>query len=276
MNDSWIRNDLTIGEVAGILDISAKMLRYWDEIGLLKPHSINEMNGYRYYSSSQFYLLNFIKYLRKLNVPYDVIKTRLHETDARYLAELLKEQVELTDGRIKELNAIKETFLHHVSDIEEAGKMGELDSVMIKTLPEHAIIIQQSRIASRADFELSIGKLEKLIQGTPTLLVSQVGLLLCRDDMLAGDYSVFCGAFVPQGNYTARERDVRVLPAGEYATIRFWGNISTSDPYYEKLSNFIRDNGYTAVGDMTRKCLAPGVIHEKRAHLAEVSILVHK
>jgi hypothetical protein len=56
VNDNWIRNDLTIGEVAGILDIPAKMLRYWDEIGLLKPHSINEMNGYRYYSSSQFYL----------------------------------------------------------------------------------------------------------------------------------------------------------------------------------------------------------------------------
>lgn len=108
MNDNWIRNDLTIGEVAEILDIPAKMLRYWDEIDLLKPHSINEMNGYRYYSSSQFYLLNFIKYLRKLDVPYSTIKARLHDTDFGFLDSLLKEQVEVTDSRIRELNFIRD------------------------------------------------------------------------------------------------------------------------------------------------------------------------
>ena len=276
MNDNWIRNDLTIGEVAEILDIPAKMLRYWDGIDLLKPHSINEMNGYRYYSSSQFYLLNFIKYLRKLDVPYSTIKARLHDTDFGFLDSLLKEQVEVTDSRIRELNFIRETFLHHISDMENATKIQDLEAVLIKTYPERKIIRLISTINSRLDFELSIGKLEKLIHGNPTLLVSQVGLIMCKEDVQAGRYNTFCGSFVPYGTYTAGERALAILPEGEYATIRFWGSISTSEKYYAMLVDFVKRNNYSVIGDMTRSCLAPGMIQEKHAHLAEISIPVKK
>lgn len=41
---------LSIGEFSKICQVSAKTLRYYDEIGLLRPEEINPENGYRYYS----------------------------------------------------------------------------------------------------------------------------------------------------------------------------------------------------------------------------------
>ena len=39
---------LSIGEFSKICQVSAKTLRYYDEIGLLRPEEINPENGYRY------------------------------------------------------------------------------------------------------------------------------------------------------------------------------------------------------------------------------------
>lgn len=43
----------TIGEFSKLAHISARMLRHYDAIGLLRPAQIGEENGYRYYEASQ-------------------------------------------------------------------------------------------------------------------------------------------------------------------------------------------------------------------------------
>lgn len=53
-----------IGEFSKLTQVSVRMLRYYDEAGLLKPAEIDEFTGYRYYSSLQIPLLNKIVYLR--------------------------------------------------------------------------------------------------------------------------------------------------------------------------------------------------------------------
>ena len=49
-----IRNLFTIGEMGGLFRINIRTLRYYDEIGLLKPEVVDERTGYRYYSARQF------------------------------------------------------------------------------------------------------------------------------------------------------------------------------------------------------------------------------
>lgn len=43
----------TIGDISKVVNISANTLRYYDEIGLLKPCLVQARNQYRYYSDSQ-------------------------------------------------------------------------------------------------------------------------------------------------------------------------------------------------------------------------------
>ncbi|MFQ8582560.1 MAG: MerR family DNA-binding transcriptional regulator [Holdemania massiliensis] len=42
-----------IGEFSKLTQISIRMLRYYDEMGLLKPATIDPTNGYRMYTSAQ-------------------------------------------------------------------------------------------------------------------------------------------------------------------------------------------------------------------------------
>jgi len=42
-----------IGDFSRISQVSVKTLRYYDEIGLLKPAHVDRFTGYRYYSVDQ-------------------------------------------------------------------------------------------------------------------------------------------------------------------------------------------------------------------------------
>src|SRR5581483_10239178 len=55
-----------IGEFSKIARVSGRLLRYYDEIGLLSPQSIDPETGYRYYSARQLPRLNRILVLKEL------------------------------------------------------------------------------------------------------------------------------------------------------------------------------------------------------------------
>ena len=44
---------LSIGELARRTRVSVRMLRHYDELGLVKPHRVDPATGYRWYSASQ-------------------------------------------------------------------------------------------------------------------------------------------------------------------------------------------------------------------------------
>ena len=55
-----MQNRFSIGEMSKLMNIPVKTLRYYDEIGLFKPHEVNRHTGYRYYSTEQFEQLDTI------------------------------------------------------------------------------------------------------------------------------------------------------------------------------------------------------------------------
>ena len=44
---------LKIGDFSRLSQVSVKTLRYYDEVGLLKPTQVDQVSGYRYYSVAQ-------------------------------------------------------------------------------------------------------------------------------------------------------------------------------------------------------------------------------
>lgn len=65
---------LSIGELAGICDVSVKTLRFYDETGLITPVYVNPENNYRYYSTWQINRILTIKELKKIGFTLDVIR----------------------------------------------------------------------------------------------------------------------------------------------------------------------------------------------------------
>lgn len=81
----------TIGETAKIMNMTAKALRNYDHIDLLKPSYADPTTKYRYYTYEQFFTIDLIKYLNKiLHIPLEDIKGLLHSYDNKnQLKEIL-------------------------------------------------------------------------------------------------------------------------------------------------------------------------------------------
>ena len=60
---------LSIGTVAKRKGVSIKSLRYYDQIGVLRPAFINKKTNYRYYTEDQLYLLDAISLCIELGIP---------------------------------------------------------------------------------------------------------------------------------------------------------------------------------------------------------------
>lgn len=89
---------LKIGEFAVQNNVTAKMLRHYDEIGLLKPSAIDAETGYRSYESGQSHLLNWIVILKNLNFSLTEIKELLSgpiETNI-IVHQLIRKRIEIT------------------------------------------------------------------------------------------------------------------------------------------------------------------------------------
>src|SRR5437899_12364030 len=87
-----------IGEFSKIAQVSGRLLRYYDEIGLLIPESIDPETGYRYYSARQLPRLNRILVLKELGLSLEHIARLLDQDtsveEMRGMLSLRKAQIE--------------------------------------------------------------------------------------------------------------------------------------------------------------------------------------
>lgn len=60
---------VTIGEFARLSRLSAKALRRYDEMGLLRPALVDPANGYRYYEPAQVETARLVAWLRRIGMP---------------------------------------------------------------------------------------------------------------------------------------------------------------------------------------------------------------
>lgn len=68
-----------ISEFSRLSQVSMKTLRYYDQIGLLKPAHTDPLNGYRYYTTEQLFRLNRILAFKDLGLTLEQILQALDE-----------------------------------------------------------------------------------------------------------------------------------------------------------------------------------------------------
>src|SRR5215468_3482043 len=68
-----------IGEFSKMVQVPVPTLRYYDQMGLLKPVEVDRFTGYRYYSASQLPRLHRILALRGLGFSLEQIGAVLDE-----------------------------------------------------------------------------------------------------------------------------------------------------------------------------------------------------
>ncbi|MFS0784487.1 MerR family transcriptional regulator [Bacillus sp. 1P06AnD] len=72
----------SIGTFSKINKITTKTLRHYDELGLLKPDYVDDMTGYRFYTSQQLPKLHQILALKRMGLSLKQIKDALQHPEA--------------------------------------------------------------------------------------------------------------------------------------------------------------------------------------------------
>ena len=129
-----------IGEFSTIARVSGRLLRYYDEIGLLRPARIDPESGYRFYSTDQLPRLNRILALKELGLTLDQI-SRLLEDDLplEEMRQMLTvKQAEMEQALGDGLRRIRSIQLR-LKQIEEAGAFTGYD-IVVKPIPAHRIL----------------------------------------------------------------------------------------------------------------------------------------
>lgn len=109
-------DDMLINELAKLSGVSARTLRYYDEIGLLKP-TVIEQNGYRQYNQSDVDRLQQILFYRELDFKLEQIKALLEDEHFDVEEALLKQQALLKQKR-NYLNGLLKTIEKTIQSME--------------------------------------------------------------------------------------------------------------------------------------------------------------
>ena len=130
---------LKIGDFSKLSRISIRMLRHYDEHGLLTPASIDPMTGYRYYGEDQLMEAERIQALKGMGFALSVIREILEKYEEPEEMErfLLIKKKELEEESLETQQRIR-LLENTLRWLRKDGKLMNYD-VVLKTLPERYV-----------------------------------------------------------------------------------------------------------------------------------------
>lgn len=125
-----------IGEFSKLTQVSIRMLRYYDETGLLKPAEIDKFTGYRSYSVDQIPILHRIIFLRDSGFQVAEITAALKNWDKDHIAEELHKKQKEIQALIR---SEQERAARIGAAIEDLGKeqMAYHCNISLKKIPSY-------------------------------------------------------------------------------------------------------------------------------------------
>lgn len=201
-----------IGQFAHRCQVSVSTLRYYDEIGLLRPSYVDRFTGYRYYTAQQVPHLNRILAYKELGLSLDEIRDLLTESVSagQLWALLLDKQVELQQHILDAQNRL-ERITTRLNQIEREH-----------TLPGYrrtAVVNLQGRIAqilgAVVDVEFPTGEFPGLFEALRVPRENQPDLTL-EVQIHMGDKMVRCLAM---GSTDGLRRGDKVVTTGQPITV---------------------------------------------------------
>lgn len=133
---------LKIGEFAKLNKVTVKTLRYYDNLGLLKPEKTDTNTGYRYYSIDQMQILNRILSLKNVGFSLDeillILNKNMNLEEIRNLLELkhieVAKKIEENNSTLLSLEVLIKTFNEGEYIMKYDVVVKTIESVLVASL----------------------------------------------------------------------------------------------------------------------------------------------
>ena len=203
----------TIGEFGSLRNVNINSLRYYERIGILKPHHVDEKNGYRYYSPDQLPILDVILLCLDFGMPLKDLKACINDGKFINNIKLFELGREVAEKRFRkaqtELNKIKYTLKYLQSNIEHSEEQG----LYKRDIPERTIVTNEysGNLDDIHKIEKTSAKLYFYAQEKGLSPVFPAGLIISKENG-----SVKIKVFLEIMDKTKKDSFVSVLPGGEF------------------------------------------------------------
>ena len=267
-----------IGDFSKLSRVSVKTLRYYDEVGLLKPARVDRFTNYRYYSVEQLHRLHRILALKDLGFPLEQIAQLLDEgVPLSQLQGMLRMRQADIQQKVREERERLARVEARLNQIEKEDKMSTYEVVIKKVEPLH--------VASVRDTVPAYDQQGPLFEELSTYLAEKgakwVGppLTMYHDtEYRESDVDIeVCAPVMP--SVAGNERvSVRELPGVEtMACMVHQGSYSKGfHAAYGALMSWIEANGYRIVGPNREIYLKGGEDPNDESYVTEIQFPVAK
>lgn len=140
-----------IGEFSRIAQVSIRMLRHYDQIGLLAPAHVDEQSGYRYYRADQLAEVNRILALQELGFTLEVVgRLTRQEISASEIAGMLRLERERAADDMGRLERRLSELDRRLGELTRHGDLADVDLVE-KSVPPMPFLSTRRRVSSMDD-----------------------------------------------------------------------------------------------------------------------------
>jgi len=265
---------LSIGAFSNISKVSANTLRYYDEIGLLKPAVVNRGNGYRYYETAQLRTVLMISRLKAYQLSLEEIAEILQHPDQDDLLLRMRQKRHEIGQKLHWLSSILDRMNQDISNLERGihimAYMDQIEVRLKETEAQNVLFIR--RMMSTKDYGLCLGELYQIIErkqltvtGAPMTVyhVEESFDPDCYDNEIA----------IPVKEAV---KETRVMPGGPCAMVRLEGPYTELTSVYAKLQGWLEKEGYTRAAEAYEVYLTDPNTTQADKNITEVYVPVKK
>ncbi|HEU0296678.1 MAG TPA: MerR family transcriptional regulator [Anaerolineales bacterium] len=239
-----------IGEFSRLSRVSVRMLRHYDQLGLLTPSQIDPFTNYRYYSAEQLPRLNRILALRDLGFSLEQIAGMLDdELSSDQLLGMLKMKRAEIEQQLQTENARLARLEARIRQMNESLKHGTYDVILREVEPElvatyREVAADDNRIQQMFDM------LETYVAGFDQARADRPPFTIYYDNEYR-EQDIDAEVAVPLRHPILEGESIRVRQTPRLAPMAclvHLGSYSTIYQAYNALLGWIETNHYQMVG----------------------------
>lgn len=267
-----------IGEFSKITNVTVRALHHYETIDLLRPKTIDEFSGYRYYSAEQIAKVNQIKTLQTIGLPLKAVKEVLESTNQ----DILKQYYDLRMVEIEEeIHALKrkQQLVKEYSKKMEEGIYMEKYNVELKEVPKRQVMSLRKTIPTFSD-EGSLWEAlyEELLKQKVKMTTPPKGMSFYHDqEYVETNVDVEVQSEVI-GDYSDTA-EVRFFDTEPFtlASVTFSGGYDQMPEVTQAIGLWIEANGYELAGPMVNiSHVSPAQEADPNKWVTEAGFIVKK
>ena len=239
---------VTIGEFSRLSHLSVKTLRYYHEVGLLSPATIDDHSGYRRYATTQVDRAHLIRRLRDLDMPVADVRDVLTATDTEQRNAALRAHLDRMESALVRTQEV-------VASLRSLLDTSPALAVEFRYLEERPAFALRDRVARTAIDDWCAATFPLLYDAVAAAGAEPTGpggATYSVDFFELDEGEVVAFVPVPRGTAATAGVESVVLPAGRFAVGLHVGSFEEFDRTYGALGTYVAEHA-TSTPDPIRE-----------------------